>query len=88
MNRAKAEIVLEALKKFFSEKYGENPDFFMADHTHEELTPGSWSIAYEGWWSETPWTLLVTEPDALKMLDVEGVFLEALNSWCLGLYDA
>lgn len=87
MNRAKAELVVEALTNHFKTKFNETPEFFLADHNHEELTPGAWSIAYEGWWGENPWTYEVTMYGPIEGLP-EGVFLEPVASWCLGVYDA
>lgn len=91
MNRAKAELAVAGIKRYFSEKFGEDMDFFLADHNHEELSPGSWSVAYEGWDSDAPWTSIVSmkvfEADCPDYLKVPGVFMEPIASWCLGLFD-
>lgn len=86
MERAKAELVVTALTKHFQGKFQETPEFFLADHNHEELSEGSWSIAWEGWWGQNPWTYEVTMYGPVADLP-EGVFLEPINSWCLGVFE-
>ncbi len=58
-------------------------DFFVADHTHEELSAGAWSIAYEGWTGDTPWPVYAAE--ILRETHPE-VFAEPLSSWGLAIY--
>jgi hypothetical protein len=87
MERAKAELVVDALTKHFQEKFHETPDFFLADHNHEELSEGSWSIAWEGWSGQNPWTYEVTLYGPVSNVP-EDVFLEPINSWCLGVFEA
>lgn len=58
-------------------------DLFIADHTHEELPAGSWSIAFEGWTGEIEWPQMAVEKLQGKF---PGWFLEPLTSWCLGIY--
>jgi hypothetical protein len=87
MERAKAELVVDALTKHFQEKFHETPEFFLADHNHEELSEGSWSIAWEGWMGQNPWTYEVTLYGPVPNVP-EDVFLEPINSWCLGVFEA
>lgn len=62
-----------------------NPDLFVGDHTHEELSPGAWSIAYEGWPGDTPWPILAAE-DLRGSAAGEGWHVEPLTSWALGIF--
>lgn len=87
MERAKAELVVDALTKHFQEKFHETPEFFLADHNHEELSEGSWSIAWEGWMGQNPWTYEVTLYGPVPNVP-KDVFLEPINSWCLGVFEA
>lgn len=90
MNKQTADQVKAALVRYFTEKYnGDVPDFFMADHNHEELPEGSWSIAAEGWYAdEEMWAYCVPlGADAPEYLKVPGVYIERLYGWCLALYD-
>ncbi len=75
----------EAVRKFVAAHFGlEESDFFLADHTHEGLSPGAWSLAMEGW---DDWSLRIS---ALQWQEGSGVpqdvFLEPIASWCLGIY--
>lgn len=88
MIRGKAELVVQELTKHFEKKFGVTPDFFLADHNHEELSEGSWSVAYEGWAGDDPWPYEVTLWGTPENLRIAGVFLEPINSWCLGIFDA
>lgn len=74
MNRKTAEKVLAEVKAKFGT---DEPTLYSAEH--EELSPGSWSIAWEG--GVDYWTMeFVTT--------VPGVFVEPIAGWCLGVYDA
>lgn len=60
--------------------------FFVADHTHEGLSEGSFSIALEGF---EDWPMLVTESLAQGTCTLPaGVFAEPLNNWALAVYPA
>ena len=90
MNREKAEQVKAGLTKYFEDVYGTTPDFFMADHNHEEIREGAWSIAWEGWSDMYgyEWTYcLPGREDYASCGMPEGVLLEPIYSWCLGVYD-
>lgn len=73
MNRRVAEIVLAEVKAKFDT---DEPKLYDADH--EELSEGSWSIAWE---CGDDWTLRFQSK-------VPGVFVEPIAGWCLGVYDA
>ncbi|QDP44271.1 hypothetical protein KGG70_gp13 [Streptomyces phage Celia] len=82
MKRETAEQVLAKIEEMHPLDKG---NFFLADHDHEGLSEGSWSIALEG---AGEWPMAVAdrqfeEPDWLP----EGVFVEPIASWCLGVYD-
>ncbi|WJN62850.1 hypothetical protein [Streptomyces phage phiScoe2] len=78
VSREQAEQVLATLREIFPL----DADYFaLYDADHEGLPEGSWSIALEGW----EWTYEVSE-HAEKF--PEGVFLEPIASWCLGIYPA
>jgi hypothetical protein len=73
VNRKTAEKVLAEVKEQFGT---DEPKLYDADH--EELSEGSWSIAWEG---GEEWTYYFRT-------SVPGVFVEPIASWCLGVYDA
>lgn len=73
MNRKTAEKVLAEVKEQFGT---DEPKLYDADH--EELSEGSWSIAWE---CGEEWTYGFES-------SVPGVFVEPIASWCLGVYDA
>jgi len=75
VNKRAAEKVLEEVKEQFGT---DEPALYDADH--EELSEGSWSIAWEGSGMDC-W------PAHFKT-EVPGVFTEPIASWCLGVYDA
>lgn len=73
MNRKTAEKVLAEVKAAFGT---DEPKLYDADH--EELSEGSWSIAWE---CGDDWTYGFRT-------SVAGVFVEPIAGWCLGVYDA
>lgn len=75
MNKRTAEIVLAEVKAKFNT---DEPALY--DHNHEELSEGSWSIAWEGSGYDC-WPAEFTTA-------VDGVFTEPIASWCLGVFDA
>lgn len=90
MKRETAEQVVTALTQYFEFAYQVTPDFFLADHNHEEIREGAWSIAWEGWSDENgyAWTYCLPEREDYKSAGIpDDVFLEPLFSWCLGVYD-
>ncbi|MFC3504475.1 hypothetical protein ACFOOK_26385 [Micromonospora krabiensis] len=59
-------------------------DLVVADHTHEELREGAYSIAYEG---QYDWPFHFTEEVFRKTVDVpRDLFLEAGTGWFLAVY--
>ncbi len=90
MNHSKATQVKLGLKKYFWENYGVVPDFFMADHNHEEIREGSWSIAWEGWEDEygSPWAYCIPERAKYDIYGIpDDVFLEPIIGCILGVHD-
>ena len=81
VTKGQAEQVLEAIKAKWPESAGwshiDGPTLRDADH--EEQREGCWSIAWEG--GPEDWV-----SQASQDIDVPGVFLEPMYSWCLGLY--
>ena len=73
------------IQKAIDAKFGIETALYPAEH--ENLPTGSWSLAYEGWDSDTPWTYTASS------LQFENgdfypstVFLEPMNSWSLAMY--
>ncbi|AKY03749.1 hypothetical protein AVT26_gp67 [Streptomyces phage Lannister] len=82
ITRETAEQVLAKLKELYPL---DAAWFALYDADHEGLPEGSWSIALEGW----DWTYEVAERQFTHPEDFpEGVFLEPIASWCLGIYRA
>lgn len=54
-------------------------DLFVADHTHEEVPEGDWTIAYEGAYD---WPHAYLQ----KQQAPAGWGFEALEGWCLLIY--
>lgn len=78
-----AEIVKVAAQLY----YVPARDFFIADHTHEELPRGSASIAWEGSQIDMGWAPdFVERPEAREIERKLGVFLEPINNCILGVY--
>lgn len=73
MNKSTALKVLAEVKAQFGT---DEPALYDADH--EELSEGSWSIAWE---DGSDWPMYFRTA-------VPGVFVEPIASWCLGVYDA
>lgn len=90
MERETAEQVKKALMKYFEAEYGDAPDFGLHDHNHEELEEGSWSLNAEGWYDNDGnlWAYCLPTEDELQPFGMpEGVWLEPLYGWLLGVYD-
>jgi hypothetical protein len=82
VSKEQAEQVLQVVREHigFSDPV-EGPQLYPAEH--EEMPDGCWSIAYEGWTGDTPWTYDVP---AEKL--PAGVYVEAMYHWCLGVFPA
>jgi hypothetical protein len=82
---ALAGIVADALKEIYpGDDHG---DIFVADHTHEELSPGSCSVAWEG--AVYSWTLEVWDHPVMRALgDRFGIWFEPVNSCILAVYQS
>lgn len=62
-------------------------NFFVADHTHEELSPGAFSIACEGINGDLTWTSLASAAQFWPVSPYgPGIHVEALTSWAIALY--
>jgi len=74
------------VRSLIAEMFFATPDeMFMADHNHECLTPGAWSIAFEG----GPYCWPQVFSDAIYAKEVAlpaGIWMEAINSCTVGLY--
>lgn len=86
MKRETAELTVKALKIHFTDNFHTEPDFRLSDHTYDKLTPGSWTVSHEGWRGENPWPYEVTLQSSVNGLP-EGVFLEPINHYSLGIFD-
>lgn len=78
MNKRTALKVLAEVQKYVGEAGPYGPQ--LMDYTHEELSPGSWSICYEGGGPEM-WACTFKS-------EVPGVFTEAIMGCIMGVYDA
>lgn len=91
MNRETAEQVRDGIVAFFVKEYGVTPDFFMADHTHEEIAEGAWSLCWEGWRDEygNEWTTVTCNAYMSGKLSWEPdkILLEPIMGCILGIYD-
>lgn len=82
ITRKQAEAVRDEVAKFL----GVEPDaLFLADHHHEGLQPGSWSLALEGSYD---WPSLFTEAQFGSRTVSDAVFIEPLSGWGLGIHPA
>jgi hypothetical protein len=82
LSRKQAEHVKAEIEKLYPLDAGY---FFLADHDHEGLSEGAWSLALEG---HPEWVFEVTEKAGSEPEWLPGVFLEPVTSWCLGIYPA
>jgi hypothetical protein len=87
MNREKAELVVKALEIHFRDNFHANPDFYLSDHTYDNLPEGSWTVSHEGWRGDNPWSYEVTLQSPADGLP-DGVLLEPINHYSLGIFDA
>lgn len=63
---------------------GSHPnEVFYADHNHEELTEGAWSISLDGHLGGIEAAYLY---DWTEISQKHGVLIECLNHWCLAVY--
>lgn len=68
--------------------------FFVADHEHNGTSPGTWTVAMEGWNGETPWPYLFTaavrgtlrEASSTPPVLPDGVLLDCYSSWAITVY--
>ena len=88
MHRKKALAVKAAIQNRVAELSQSVPEdgWLLADHTHEQLSAGSWSLACEGY-MEADWPWRISQDEQLRAVLGESVFMEAINSCTLGIYD-
>lgn len=87
LTRAHAEMAAAMIKGYFG-GFGEMGDdqFFIADHEHEGLTEGAWSIACEGH-LPVEWTVQFSwEESVRKALAAFGMWAEPINGCILAIY--
>lgn len=77
-----------AVARLLVDLYQADPaDVFIADHTYEELSKGSASVAWEGSGMDCwPLDFLDQRPEAKRLARSLGVTFEALNTCILGIY--
>jgi hypothetical protein len=70
------------------DQFGARPeDLFAADHTHEELSKGSVSVAWEGSGWDGSWAIEWPQtPAAEAVANRLGVWFEAVNSVILAIH--
>lgn len=90
MFRARAEGVFAVVRRYFADQgFADVPDgeWIFRDHEHEELPPGSWSLACEG--NLPPdWAVEVSDDAEVRAeMRHRGVFLEPILGCILGIYD-
>lgn len=81
VTREQADAVLEELKTRFLAWDVEAAN--LRDHEHEELSPGSWSIDWEGQGFTCPESWAIDYET-----EVPGVFVEPITSFILGIHPA
>lgn len=90
MHEARAKRVWALVRRYFADEgFADVPDseWIFRDHTHEDLSPGAWSLACEG--SLPPdWAVEVSgAPEVRAEMKHLVVFLEPINGCILGIYD-
>lgn len=91
MEREKAVAVVDGLKKYFVEKYGDAPDFELHDHDKEAQLPGAWSINAEGWYDRSGevWGYCLPDRSEYERYGIpQGILLEPIMSVIVGVCDA
>lgn len=96
MNRETAEGIVKSLTEYFERVHKVTPDFYLADHNHEQLLEGSWSICWEGWTNEygNEWAYVAcnarmgseTGRKAIHGLP-DKILFEPIKGCILGLHD-
>lgn len=90
MNKAKAQQVFAAIREYHKSTGDDITEdgWLLADHHHEGLSEGSWSLACEGY-LEYDWPWLFTEELFKGNVSglPDGIFLEPINGCTLGIHD-
>lgn len=70
------------------DQFGARPgDLFAADHTHEQLSPGSASLAWEGGGYDGSWAIEWPQTERAEKLAYQlGVWFEPVNSVILAIH--
>lgn len=87
VTRAHVEVAAGLVKAYFG-GFGEMSDevFFIADHDHEGLSEGSWSIAAEGV-LPFEWTVRFSWQESVrKALAAFGMWAEPINGCILAIH--
>jgi len=82
INRKTAQAVLATVRELVP--YG---DFTLYAAEHEGMRSGCWSIAWEGDTGDVAWPQVASEAQ-FRGVYPEGVFVEPMTSWSLGVYPA
>jgi hypothetical protein len=86
MNREKAELVVDALRKQLKEEFNVNADLRLSDHTYDNLQEGAWTVSYEGFRGKNPWPYEVELQRGVNGVP-DGVFIEPINHYSVGIFD-
>lgn len=91
MNRETAEQIQKALTEYFERVHEVTPDFFLADHNHEGLSEGAWSLCWEGWESEygNQWVFVVSNAHTCNLIKglPDKILFEPINGCILAVYN-
>lgn len=90
MDRSEASKIADLVKAKWAHVNAPDEAWLLADHHHEELKPGHWSLASEGYLPyDWPW-LCVDDTEFTQRLKNDvgwWVELEAINGCILAMYD-
>jgi hypothetical protein len=87
LTESDARKVLDEITKLWPVGEGQDgPN--LRDHDHEDLSPGSWSIDWEGGDAPYDWTFLFVDRQYESRTIPAGVFIEPINGVILGVYPA
>lgn len=88
VSRRKAEKTLAAVRKMFAndlDETGGNEMRLYEPGFHADC----WVIAWEGWRGDIAWPIEVSEANYTgKIVLPDGVYVEAMNHWSVGVYPA
>lgn len=73
---------IKTIAEDIADFWGADDKLFYADHTHEELSEGAWSVSLEGHLHDR----YVYEADWSGIEQKHGVRVEPITHWCLAIY--